>query len=42
MELEKDLFQVWAAFTSLKLLCFNAYASTDFDVHRNWMAITYE
>lgn len=36
------VFNIWMAATVLKLLLFHAYKSTDFEVHRNWMAITYE
>lgn len=35
-----SLFNVWAVLLPLKLLLMGGYHSTDFDVHRNWMAIT--
>lgn len=36
-----SLWNIWAATTILKVLLFDTYHSTDFDVHRNWLAITH-
>ncbi len=35
-----SLWNIWVAATILKALLFDTYHSTDFDVHRNWLAIT--
>ncbi|CCH43026.1 alpha-1,3-glucosyltransferase [Wickerhamomyces ciferrii] len=35
-----SLWNIWVAATILKVLLFDTYHSTDFDVHRNWLAIT--
>lgn len=35
-----SLFSIWVVTLSLKLLLIESYHSTDFDVHRNWLAIT--
>lgn len=35
-----SLWYIWVATLALKLLLVVAYHSTDFDVHRNWLAIT--
>lgn len=37
---EYSLYNIWVVTTALKLLLIYAYHSTDFDVHRNWLAIT--
>lgn len=36
-----SLFNIWAVALPLKLLLMTGYHLTDFDVHRNWMAITH-
>lgn len=36
-----SLWNAWVAGTILKVLLFDTYHSTDFDVHRNWLAITH-
>lgn len=35
-----SLFNIWVVSLVLKVLLFVGYHSTDFDVHRNWLAIT--
>lgn len=35
------LFNIWVVTLALKLLLMVGYHSTDFDVHRNWLAITH-
>ncbi len=34
-------YRILAALAAVRLLLVPAYSSTDFEVHRNWMAITH-
>ncbi|CDR37216.1 CYFA0S01e08548g1_1 [Cyberlindnera fabianii] len=36
-----SLWNIWVGLTLLRVLLFDSYHSTDFDVHRNWLAITH-
>lgn len=38
---QSSLFNIWLILLALKLLIAVGYHSTDFDVHRNWLAITH-
>jgi alpha-1,3-glucosyltransferase len=41
LSLDDARLKVIAATTGLKLALAPGYRSTDFDVHRNWLAVTY-
>ena len=34
-------WRIWLAAACLKVLLFPSYYSTDYDVHRNWLAVTH-
>lgn len=38
----RRVLDLWVVLTFVKLMLFHSYKSTDFEVHRNWMALTHE